>query len=75
MAAKDLFRIKVRAAELNVTLNEIVTKIRDEEGLGIFRQQLQRARNNEVKTPRDYEILNAADRVLTRLEAKEMKGD
>lgn len=67
MANHDPYEIKVRLARLDMTVNELCDKMRDN-GCDVFRQALARARRNEVKTPRDWEILYAADQALKQLE-------
>lgn len=74
MASKDPFRIKARAADLGITMQDICHRMRAEEGVEAYPSHFARARNNDVKTAGDWRMLNAADAVLRRLEAASAKA-
>ena len=73
MANRDPYRIKARAADLDLKRSDVCGLMRDM-GVECLPNNLSRAQTNEVKTPKDWEILQTADKVLKDLEAKRCKG-
>lgn len=71
MGNYDFLRIKARAAELGIKMKDLCVLMRSEEGVDCQISNLSRARTREVKTEGDMNLLNAADAVLKRLEAKQ----
>lgn len=67
MANHDIYDIRVRAIRVSKTLASIACEI-NARGIPCVKQSLSRAIHNEVKTPRDYDILNAADKILKSYE-------
>ena len=67
MANHDHFDIRVRAMRLNKPLTSLALEINDR-GIPCIKQSLSRAIHNEVKTPRDCDIINAADAILKQYE-------
>lgn len=67
MANHDHYEIRIRAIRLGKTLTSLAAEI-NARGIPCLKQNLSRALHNEVKTPRDYDIINAADEILKRLE-------
>lgn len=67
MANYDHFEIKIRAIRVGKTLTALAAEI-NARGIPCLKQNLSRALRNEVKTPRDYDIINAADDILRSIE-------
>ena len=67
MASNDTWNIKTRAARVGLKLNFLAEKI-NQTGVPCVKQTLSRALHNEVKTERDNDICQAADRILAAME-------
>lgn len=71
MAKNKLYDVRVRVAALDISMNDVIAGIR-EKGVDISQGRFSKAVNRDTAelTERDYEILRAADSVLSELEAK-----
>lgn len=71
MAKNKLYNIRVRVAELDITMNDVIAALR-EGGMDVRQSRFSKALNRDAAelTDKDYEILERADKFLATLEAK-----